>query len=80
MKRVRQSRGLPIELLQATRAQATALAAHTRAICQYNRAQFRLLHAIGTTPTVENNVDTVENVAPEEVPEDAASESAQPAS
>ena len=80
LKRVRQSRGLPIELLQATRAQAAALAAHTRAICQYNRAQFRLLHAIGTTPAVENERDAAENVTPDEVPEDAAGEPAKPAS
>ncbi|MEE3369447.1 MAG: TolC family protein [Planctomycetota bacterium] len=80
LKRVRQSRGLPIELLQATRAQATALAAHTRAICQYNRAQFRLLHAIGTTPTVETEADTAGNVTPEEVPEEEAEDPAEPAS
>ena len=75
---MRQSRGLPIEQLQATRAQAAALVAHTRAICQYNWAQFRLLHAIGTTPTVE--AEAAVNVTPEEVPEEEAGNPAGPGS
>ena len=55
LKRVRQGRGLPIELIQAIRAQATSLSAHTRSISRYNRSQFRLLHAIGTAPAVADD-------------------------
>lgn len=51
--RVREGEGLPIELLQAIRARANALDAYTRAVANYNRAQVRLLRAIGRPPEVK---------------------------
>ncbi len=47
LQRIRGGEGLPIELLQAIRARATAQDAYTKAVTSYNRAQFRLLRAIG---------------------------------
>ena len=50
LERIREAEGLPIELLQAVRARAASQNAHTVAISNYNRAQFRLLRALGRTP------------------------------
>ena len=49
-QRVQQAEGLPIELLQAIQARIQARNAYTRSVTQYNRAQFRLLRAIGQIP------------------------------
>ena len=49
-QRVQQAEGLPIELLQAIQARIKARNAYTRSVTQYNRAQFRLLRAIGQIP------------------------------
>ena len=49
-ERVSQGEGLPIELLQAIRAQTSALDAYTRAVAEYNRAQYRLLRSLGRPP------------------------------
>ena len=46
-QRMQQAVGLPIELLQA---RIQARNAYTRSVTQYNRAQFRLLRAIGQIP------------------------------
>jgi outer membrane protein TolC len=48
--RIRQGEGLPIELQQAIRARTEAQNAYTRAVSDYNRAQARLLRAIGEPP------------------------------
>jgi outer membrane protein TolC len=50
LQRIRNAEGLPIELLQAIRARAAARNAYTTAVANYNRAQFRLLRAIGSVP------------------------------
>ena len=50
LERIREAEGLPLELLQAVRARAASQDAHTEAISDYNRAQYRLLRAIGCTP------------------------------
>ncbi|MFP6693114.1 MAG: TolC family protein [Pirellulales bacterium] len=44
--------GLPIELIQAIRARTDAQNAYSSSISDYNRAQFRLFHAIGQMPAV----------------------------
>ncbi|MFP6577020.1 MAG: TolC family protein [Pirellulaceae bacterium] len=49
-QRVRQAEGLPIELLQAIQARIQARNSYTRSVTQYNKAQFRLLRAIGKIP------------------------------
>lgn len=46
--RIRESEGLPIELLQSISALTAAQNAYTEAVANYNRAQYRLLRAIGT--------------------------------
>lgn len=48
--RIREGEGLPIELQQAIRAHADALNAYTRAVSNYNRAQARLVRALGEPP------------------------------
>lgn len=50
-QRINQGVALPIELIQAIRARATAQDAHTKALTNYNRSQIRLLRAIGQPPT-----------------------------
>ena len=47
LQRISAAEGLPIELLQAIRARSDALDAYNKAVSNYNRAQFRLLHALG---------------------------------
>ena len=49
-QRVHQAEGLPLELLQAIRAQRQSRDAYTRSVTGYNQAQFRLLRAIGQFP------------------------------
>lgn len=44
--------GMPIELIQAIRARTDAQNAYSSSISDYNRAQFRLFHAIGQMPAV----------------------------
>jgi len=46
-QRIRASEGLPIELLQSISALAEARTAYTSAVANYNRAQYRLLRAMG---------------------------------
>ena len=50
IRRVRDAVGLPIEMLQAIRARVEARNTYTRSISDYNRAQYRLLFAVGETP------------------------------
>ena len=50
LERIREAEGLPLELLQAVRARAASQDAHTEAISDYNRAQYRLLRALGRPP------------------------------
>ncbi len=50
LERIRQGEGLPIELLQAIRAKADAQNAYTTSVASYDRAQFRLLRALGREP------------------------------
>ena len=47
LDRIRDAVGLPLELDQAIRARTDAQNALTSAISNYNRAQYRLLHALG---------------------------------
>ena len=49
-RRVQEGEGLPLELLQSIRARAAAADEHAGAIADYNRAQLRLMHAIGNPP------------------------------
>jgi len=46
-QRIRESEGLPIELLQSISALAEARTAYTEAVGNYNRAQYHLLRALG---------------------------------
>ncbi len=46
-QRIRANEGLPIELLQSISALADARDAYTEAVANYNRAQYRLLRAMG---------------------------------
>lgn len=46
-QRIRAGEGLPIELLQSISALAEARVAYTSAVADYNRAQYRLMRAIG---------------------------------
>jgi outer membrane protein TolC len=50
LDRIRNAVGLPIELIQAIRARTDSQNAYSRAISDFNRAQYRLYHAIGQTP------------------------------
>jgi len=50
LERISQGEGLPIELQQAIRARTEATNAYARAVADYNRAQARLLRAIGEPP------------------------------
>ena len=45
--RIREGEGLPVEVIQSIRALSAARAAHAKAVLDYNRAQYRLLHALG---------------------------------
>jgi outer membrane protein TolC len=46
-QRIRESEGLPIELLQSIAALAEAQTAHAQAAANYNQAQYRLMGAMG---------------------------------
>lgn len=50
-ERVKEGEGLPLELLQAIRARSSSLDMRMAAIADYNRAQYRLLRAIGRPPS-----------------------------
>lgn len=50
-QRIRASEGLPIELLQSISALADARDAYTAAVANYNRAQYRLIRAMGNPAT-----------------------------
>ena len=50
MARIRAAQGLPIEALQAIQAALTAQRAYLEATMDYNRAQLRLLRAVGRPP------------------------------
>ncbi len=51
-QRIQEGEGLPIEMLQAIRARADAQNAYLSTVANYNRAQFRLLWAVGEPPSV----------------------------
>jgi len=46
-QRIRESEGLPIELLQSISALAEARIAYTEIVANYNRSQYQLLRALG---------------------------------
>ena len=46
-QRIRESEGLPIELIQSITALADAQAAYTEAVAKFNQAQYRLMRALG---------------------------------
>jgi outer membrane protein TolC len=50
LRRSRAAEGLPIEALQAIRANAQAKRAYLEAVATFNRSQFRLLQAVGSVP------------------------------
>lgn len=50
LSRIRQGEGLPIELIQSLNAMARALEQYTSAVANYNRAQYRLMRAVGMPP------------------------------
>jgi outer membrane protein TolC len=50
LRRIRGVEGLPIEALQAIQASAAARLAWVNAVAGFNRAQLRLLRAVGRTP------------------------------
>ncbi len=47
VERIRDAEGIPLELVQAIQARTSSQNRLTEAICNYNRSQYRLLHAIG---------------------------------
>ncbi|NOZ40926.1 MAG: TolC family protein [Planctomycetes bacterium] len=51
-QRIRESEGLPIELLQSISALAEARIAYTEIVANYNRSQYRLLRALGNPADV----------------------------
>ncbi len=51
-ERIRASEGLPIELLQSISALTDAQNAYTEAVASYNRAQYRLMRAVGNPAAV----------------------------
>ncbi len=51
-QRIQEGEGLPIEMLQAIRARADAQNAYLSTVANYNRAQFRLLWAVGEPPSL----------------------------
>ncbi len=53
-QRIRESEGLPIELLQSISALAEARNAYTETVANYNRSQYRLLRALGNPAGVPN--------------------------
>ena len=55
-QRIRESEGLPIELLQSISALAEARNAYTESVANYNRSQYRLLRALGSPAGVPNSV------------------------
>ena len=56
-QRIRESEGLPIELLQSISALAEAQNAYTEAVANYNRAQYRLLRAMGNRAGVAGGAE-----------------------
>ncbi len=56
-QRVREAEGMPLELLQAIRARIQAHNNYTGAIAGFNRAQFRLLRAVGQPPVSADHVE-----------------------
>ena len=55
-QRIRESEGLPIELLQSISALAEARNAYTETVANYNRSQYRLLRALGNPVGLTNSV------------------------
>jgi hypothetical protein len=51
-ERIRDAEGIPLELVQAIQARTDAQNTLTVAICNYNRAQYRLLHTMGQPPVM----------------------------
>ena len=49
-KRIGEAEGIPIELIQAIRVRTSAQDASTKAVSDYNRAQYNLLRALGQPP------------------------------
>ena len=58
LQRVREAEGMPLELIQAIRARLEAHNNYTDAIAGFNRAQFRLLRAVGQPPVAGNEKRT----------------------
>ncbi len=56
LQRIRAHEGLPIELLQSIAALADARDAYTEAVASYNRAQYRLMRAMGNPAGVPDEV------------------------
>ena len=54
-QRIRADEGIPIEMLQSIMALADARNAYTTAVANYNRAQYRLLRALGNPAAVPAN-------------------------
>jgi outer membrane protein TolC len=50
MQRIHAAEGLPIEAMQAMRAAAEAQETYLESVSAFNRAQFRLLRAVGRSP------------------------------
>ena len=67
LERVRAQEGLPLELLEAIRTRANAHDTYTRAVSDFNRAQFRLLRAMGAPPRIPAEVAT--EIPSEPIPE-----------
>jgi outer membrane protein TolC len=51
-QRIRANEGLPIELLQSISALAEVRTAYTKVVANYNRAQYRLIRAMGNPPGI----------------------------
>ena len=51
-QRIRESEGLPIELLQSISALTDARNSYTVAVANYNRAQYELMRALGNPASV----------------------------
>ncbi|MEK6248155.1 MAG: TolC family protein, partial [Planctomycetales bacterium] len=59
LDRIRDDVGIPLELVQAIRAQTDALNAYTKSVTDYNRSQYRLMHALGQPPFAMPNANLV---------------------
>ena len=53
--RIQEGEGLPIELIQSLRALAEAQADYTAVVANHNRAQYRLMRAVGQKPVADSS-------------------------